>query len=147
MRHHRYGSGTFRKAVLLVMLLPSSSVVSRAELPPDVYKWRQQQAPESLIIRVRSLKTSETDEPQRTKIDVRVEAQVQRVNRSKTGLKPGALIRISYVHSRDKEPREGPSEVPILRRGQVYPAYLTKSGRGKGYAPAAGGNSFSESSE
>ena len=144
MRHHQFGSATFLKSILLVVLLASSGIVSLAELPPYVYKERQQQAPESLIIRVRSVKTRETDEPRRKKIDVSVVAQVERVKRSKAGLKPGAVIRISYVHSQHKEPLAGPSEVPILQQGQVYPAYLMKSRKGKEYVPAAGGYSFRE---
>ena len=144
MRHRHYGSGAFLKSISLVVLLASSGVASLAELPPYVYKERQQRAPESLIIKVRSVKTRATNEPRRKKIDVSVEARVERVNRSKAGLRPGAVIRISYVHSQHKEPLAGPSEVPILKEGRVYPAYLMKSGRRKDYAPAAGGYSFRE---
>ena len=63
MRHHQYGSETFLKSILLVVLLASSGVVSLAELPLYVYKVRQQQAPEALIIKVQSVKTRATDEP------------------------------------------------------------------------------------
>jgi hypothetical protein len=38
----------------------------------------------------------------------------------------------------------GPSEVPILDEGQVYPAYLMKEEKGTKYAPVAGGYSFTE---
>jgi hypothetical protein len=103
--------------VLLVALLASFSTVSLAELPPFVYKERQQQAPESLIIKVGSMKMRETDEPRRKRIDVSVEAQVERVNRTKTGLKAGDVIRINYVQSQYKVPLVGPSEAPILKEG------------------------------
>ena len=63
---------------------------------------------------------------------------------TKTGLRAGDVIRINYVQSQHKVPLVGPSEVPILKEGQVYPAYLMKEEKGKEYAPAAGGYSFTE---
>ena len=140
MIHHSYIAKTCLKAVLLA----SFGTVSLAELPPYVYKERQQQAPESLIIKVGSVKVRATDEPQRKRMDVSVEAKVKQVNRTKTGLKAGDVIRINYVQSQYKVPLVGPSEVPILKEGQVYPAYLMREEKGKEYAPAAGGYSFTE---
>jgi hypothetical protein len=130
--------------VLLVALLASFSTVSLAELPPYVYKERQQQAPESLIIKVVSVKMRNTDDPRGKSMDVSVEAQVERVKRTKTGLTAGDVIRINYVHSQHKVPLPGPSEVPILKQGHTYPADLMKEEKGKQYAPAAGGYSFTE---
>jgi hypothetical protein len=144
MIHHSYIRDTSLKAVLLAALLALFGTASFAELPPYVYKERQQQAPESLIIKVLSVKMRETDEPRGKSIDVNVEAQVEQVNRTKTGLKAGDSIRINYVHSQHKVPLAGPSEVPIVRQGHVYPAYLMKEEKGKQYAPAAGGYSFTE---
>jgi hypothetical protein len=144
MNHQPLFRNSCCKSLLAVLLLANFSIVGRAELPPYVYKEWQQQAPESLVIKVRSVKTRETDEPRRKRIDVDVEARVEQVVRSKTGLRAGDVIRISYVHSRHKEPISGPSEVPILKEGGVYPAYLRGGQREKGYAPAAGGYSFQE---
>jgi hypothetical protein len=135
---------TSLKALLLAALLASLSTVSFAELPPYVYKERQQQAPESLIIKVGAVKMRETDEPRGKKINVSVEAQVEQAKRTKTGLKVGDVIRINYVHIQYKVPLVGPSEVPILKEGQVYPAYLMKEEKGKTYSPSAGGPSFTE---
>ena len=143
-RKCRYATKTSLKAVLLVALLASFSTVSLAELPPYVYKERQQQAPESLIIKVVSVRVNSTDEPQGKRMDVNVEAKVEQVNRTKTGLNAGDVIRIGYVHSQHKVPLAGPSEVPILRQGHVYPAYLMREEKTKQYAPAAGGYSFTE---
>jgi hypothetical protein len=72
---------TSLKALLLAALLASFRTVSLAELPPYVYKERQQQAPESLIIKVGNVKMRETDEPRGKKINVSVEAQVEQVKR------------------------------------------------------------------
>jgi hypothetical protein len=130
-----------RKACLLAVLLASSASVGRAELPPDVYKDMQANSPESLVVKVLSVKTKNKNEPRLVRVSVTVEARVERVNRTQSGLKPGQLIRIKYDHRRHREPMAGPSEVPVLRRGQVCPAYLKKDDAGY-YAPAAGGYTF-----
>jgi hypothetical protein len=96
------------------------------------------------MIKVLSLDMIETSEPQRKKIAVTVEAQVEKVERSDSGLKRGSVIHISYVHYRSELLIPGASQVPILNKGQVYPAYLTKNKSGQDYAPAAGGFSFHE---
>jgi hypothetical protein len=136
MKHFLYIRKTSLNAVLLVALPASFGTVGLAELPPFVYEERQQQAPESLIIKVGSVRVRETDEPRRKRMDVSVEAQVKQVNRTKTGLKVGDVIRINYVQSQCK--------VPILKEGRVYPAYLAEEEKGKTYTPAAGGYSFTE---
>ena len=130
-----------RTAALLALLLFSSGAVGRAELPPYVYKDMQANAPESLVIKVLSVKTKKTDEPRLVRVSVTVEARVEQVNRTQSGLRPGARVRISYDHRRHREPMAGPSEVPVLKRGEVYPAYLQKGEAGD-YSPAARGYSF-----
>jgi len=131
----------FRKATLLALLLVSSGTVGRAELPPYVYKDMQANAPESLVIKVLSVRTKKTDEPRLVRVSVTVEARVQQVSRTQTGLKPGDIIRIKYDHRRHKEPMAGPSEVPLLKKRQVCPAYLKKTDAAD-YSPAAGGYTF-----
>lgn len=131
----------FRKVTLLALLLVTSGTVGRAELPPDVYKDMQANSPESLVIKVLSVKTRNKNEPRLVRVSVTVEARVEQVNRTQSGLKPGQVIRIRYDHRRHKEPMAGPSEVPVLKHRQVCPAYLKKDGSGV-YAPAAGGYSF-----
>lgn len=113
---------------------------AQAELPPSAYKERQQNAPEALVIKVRSVSKRETKEPRWTQTDFTVEAEVQKVQRSATSLAPGAVIQIRYSQRHYSQPIAGPSEVPGLKEGQVCPAYL--SGDGKVYSPAAGGYSF-----
>ena len=130
-----------RQAALLVLLLISSGTVGRAELPPYVYKDMQANAPESLVIKVLSVKTKNSDEPQLVRVSVTVEARVTQVNRTQSGLRAGRLIRIKYDHRRYKEPMAGPSEVPVLKKGQTLPAYLKKNDTAD-YAPAAGGYTF-----
>lgn len=144
MIQHAFFSSTRRTALFALLLLAASITIGRAELPPYVYEEWQQKATESLVIKVRSVKTRETDAPDRKRIDVLVRAGVERVVRSGAGVRAGDVIRISYVHVVHKEPMAGPSQVPILRKGEKYPAYLLRDKRGKDYVPAAGGYSFQE---
>ncbi|HKP93342.1 MAG TPA: hypothetical protein VJS88_05555 [Chthoniobacterales bacterium] len=113
---------------------------ARGELPPSAYKEQQEKAPEALLIKVRAVKTQDASEVKGKRTDVAVEADVVKVERSATNLAPGAKILILYSHREYSEPIAGPSQVPVLKEGQVCPAYLSKSG--PNYAPAAGGYSF-----
>ena len=116
--------------------------IAQAELPPWVYKERQEKAPEALVIKVRSVSRRESNEAKGKQIEFTVRAEVQKVERSATKLAPGATIEIRYSQRQYSQPIAGPSEVPALKEGQVCPAYLTGSGEGKVYSPAAGGHSF-----
>lgn len=113
---------------------------TRAELPPWVYKERQEKAPEALVIKIKSVKTSERAEPRAKVIEFIVEAEVEKVERSATKLAPGAIIKIVYSRSEHFQPIAGPSEIPGLKEGQRCPAYLSRDG--DIYSPAAGGYSF-----
>ncbi len=129
-----------RRWQFLFFLLSISVVDLRAELPPWVYKERQDKAPEALVIKVRTVKTHETKEPTVTRTEITIEAEVEKVERSASKLSPGAMIKIVYRRSEYSQPRVGPSEIPILKEGQVCPAYLAREG--DAYSPAAGGFSF-----
>ena len=132
------GGSVLCAAALLVCL--SASV--RAELPPEVYRDMQAKSPERLKIRVKSVKTEERDEAERKLISVTAEAEVLEVGRTASELKPGQTIRIRYTHTEYKQPIAGPSQVPVLREGETYPAFLGKNKEGDTYSPAAGGYSF-----
>lgn len=123
-----------------VILLLSFALFAQAELPPWAYKERQDKAPEALVIKVRSVKTREVKQPKVTRTELTIEAEIQKVERSATKLTPGSVIRIYYERNEYAQPIAGPSEVPVLKEGQVYPAYLERVGFI--YAPAAGGYSF-----
>jgi hypothetical protein len=129
------------KPVALSLALLFLTQTAAAELPPFVYKQWQQAAPEYLEIKVRSSKTSETDAGEYKSIDVVIEAEVLSVERSASGMMPGARIRISYQHRIYKQPLAGASQVPILGRDKIYPAFLKKVAVGV-YEPAARGKSF-----
>ncbi|HEY7217735.1 MAG TPA: hypothetical protein VH985_05020, partial [Candidatus Binatia bacterium] len=59
-----------RKLSLLILTLVFTCRTAFAELSPSYYKRLQQEAPESLMIKVLSLDMIETSEPQRKKIAV-----------------------------------------------------------------------------
>jgi hypothetical protein len=129
-----------QSAITAAALLLAFAVIGHSELPPSAYQERQANAPEALVIKIRSVARRETKEEKWKQIEFTVEAEVQKVERSATKLTPGTIIKISYAQREYSQPMAGPSEVPEVREGAVYPAYL--SGDGKVYSPAAGGFSF-----
>lgn len=129
-----------RNGLFLMLAYAFMMSNSPAELPPSAYKERQANAPEVLVIKVKSVGKRETKEEKWKRTDFTVAAEVQNVNRSASKLTPGTVIEIRYSQRHYSQPIAGPSEVPALKEGQVCPAYL--SGDGKIYSPAAGGYSF-----
>lgn len=136
------------QSVIAVLWLAVFVAPGLAEKSPEAYGKMQREAAEALRIKVRTIRTDETDESYGKRIEVTVEAVVEKVVRSRTALRTGDLIRIQYVHTRNKEVREGAGEVPILVKGKTYPAYLTGGDfadeKEKGYFPAAGSFTFRE---
>ncbi|MFO1485166.1 MAG: protease complex subunit PrcB family protein [Verrucomicrobiaceae bacterium] len=119
---------------LACLALPFVVTTSRlqAELPPAVYDELKHNSPESLTIEALSVKVSDSA--------VSVSAKVSAVERSRSGLKPGATIQIEY-HS-EKQTKPGPSEAPVLEKGKSYQAYLSQSDTPGIYQLAARGHSF-----
>jgi hypothetical protein len=112
----------------------------QGELPPSAYKQRQEKAPEALLIKVRSVDRRETNEPKWKAVVFTVQAEVQKVARTATGLVRGGTIEIRYTQRHYFEPLEGAGEVPGLIEGQICPAYLSRDGQI--YTPVAGRFSF-----
>lgn len=133
------GTWLFIAAALLI-----TSLCAIAELPPSVYRDRQQASPEALVIKVRTVKTKETRRSDHTLVANTVEATVENVARTATNLKSGTAIKIEYTQRRSEQPIAGPSEVPTLKEGEVRPAYLAWNKEADAYAPAAGGYSFTK---
>jgi hypothetical protein len=131
-------------AVALLGSVTAAVDRARAELPPQAYKQRQAAAPEVLVIKVRSVKTRETERADHKLIANTVEAVVEHVARTSRDLKPGAVIQIFYTQRRYTRPPAGPSEVPSLKEGEVRPAYLAWDKETELYSPAAGGFSFTK---
>lgn len=131
-------------AAFALLFVFSFSNAVRAELPPTAYKDMQKKAPESLVIKVLSVKTEEKRGLKSDKISVVARARVERVNRTGSGLRKGAVIEIRYEHLRHKTLVTGPSQIRILKKDETVPAFLKKAGTGEAYVPAAGGYSFRE---
>jgi len=113
-----------------------------AELPPSAYIDMQQKAPEVVTLEILSSADQVMPERRGTRHRVRVEGRVIEVERSASGLKPDHQIRIEYTVFEPNEPIAGPSEPPILERGQKVPAFLKHDREAGLYKPAAGGYSF-----
>lgn len=128
-------------------LLAMASTAARADddIEPKYYRVWQDRAPEALTVKVLSVRTTVTTERHRagvvTQTRVEAQAQVERVDRSATGLKPGDALRINYTISRAQPPVEGPRELPLLKGGASTPVFLLAISRGV-YGPAAKGASF-----
>ena len=138
--------GAFAVAAALAMVFAPSSP-SLAEIEPKYYREWQLKATEVLTIVPVSVKPVVTSERHRSGdgmlIHTRVEAEalVESVTRTASGLKPGDAIRIEYTTTRAEPPMPGPRPIPVLKRGQHYPAFLLGVSKGL-YAPAAKGASF-----
>ena len=106
-----------------------------AELPPEAYERMKKNAEEVVDLTV---------------VDVKhqfwifrkkewVQAKVTKVHRSKSGLKVGDLVEISYRFAPLGD-AVGPAPIPQLDKGERYKSWISK--RGKLFAPAAKGSSF-----
>ena len=138
--------GVFAVAAALMMVFAPASP-SRAEIEPKYYREWQLKATEMLTIVPVSVRPSVTSARNRSGdgmlVHTRVEAEaiVESVTRTASGLKPGDAIRIEYTSTRAEPPMPGPRPIPVLKRGQSYPAFLFGVSKGV-YAPAAKGASF-----
>jgi hypothetical protein len=126
---------------LIVAWLATLAFVAAAlaALPPGSYEKLKAGAPEKLKIKILDVEKSGKD-PQ---LKVTFTAEVLAVERSATGLKPGAKITIQSYHW--AKSYVGPSNPPVLAEGWIGTAYLNKQkaqGAGQTYAPAAYGDSF-----
>ena len=135
MKTHRQTKLILKRATVSILLVVLFVPASQAEMSPAVYKQMQKNAPEFLEIEVLSAKTTAAAD----EMMVDVDARVTRVTRSKSGLKVGNVIHISY--SRRTKLLAGPSPAPLLEKNKKYPAFLARPHE-TSYEPAAGGKSF-----
>jgi len=124
-------------ALFTLTLVPFAA----AELPPSVYRDLQAKAPEVAVITVTSVSHSAKKREGDVLDTVTLVAKVRRVSRTRRHLHKGDFITISYTHVTHSQSIAGPSEIPILSKGQTVPAYLTFVSQ-HAFAPAAKGHSF-----
>lgn len=120
--------------ITTVLVVLTFSTLAHAEPPPGTYDRLRTSAEEAVTIQVTSVKETADEKAN----EVIVEAKVLGVERSKSGLKKGDAVTITY--SIPKVLKPGPTLVPILDKESVYPAFLNK--QGKVFSPAAAGSSF-----
>jgi hypothetical protein len=125
-----------------LFLLALTNASSIAELPPSAYEKMQSAATE--VFRVKILRVDETLAHDPGIKDVALLAQVLKVGRSKTKVKPDDLITIKYRITTHPAGWVGPGEVPLLKEDAETVAYLQPIAGTADYAPAAGVMSFDQ---
>lgn len=124
---------------LALIFLAAISLAS-AELPPSAYEKMQGDAPEVLRIHVLRVDVQPGEKPETQ--DVTLLAEVLKVGRSKSKVKPADMITVKYKVTTREPGWVGPGEVPILKDGAENVAYLKATDNEREYAPAAGAMSF-----
>jgi len=127
---------------LLACLLLLGLVDLRAELSPDHYRRLQEEAPEALVLQVGEVATKVTLGKDGKMTDVTATATVKSVARSKSGLKPGDTIRLSYTIITTIIPMPGPSQPKVLTKDETVRAFLKPGADPKTLTTAAYGQSF-----
>lgn len=133
----------FRTLSVALVTLLASVTFAKAELPPDAYRRFQAEATEVLQIKVDQVSSKFVGFLDWSKRIETVQATVQKVTRSKSGVKAGDKITVRYERLLPKKGWAGPSPAPTLQRGKEYPAYLEKTTDGT-FDLGAQGKSFTE---
>jgi hypothetical protein len=128
-------------ACLFALFAALSTPALRAELPPSAYEKMQSDAPE--VLRIQVLRVTEQPGSDAATTNVSMLAQVVKVGRTATKLKPGDMITVNYQLVSHPAGWVGPGEVPVLKENAESVAYLKAvEGGEQEYAPAAGAMSF-----
>jgi hypothetical protein len=127
-----------RAKCLVLAALVGLATVGRAELPPGSYDKLKVDADSAATILVNSVKTAQANDGK----NVTIEAKVLGVERSKSGLKKGEFITITYFVRDPGKPFAGPRPIPLLEKDTVYPAFLVPGSNQRTFEPAAHGESF-----
>ncbi|MFO0865295.1 MAG: hypothetical protein U0744_11715 [Gemmataceae bacterium] len=134
----KLGFGVVSVALVLAVACPPTV---RAELPPDVYDKMRNEAPESLVVEIASVKT----QPGKGGLlHVTLGAKVLFGQRTKADLKKDSSLVIEYDYFDGEEGEggfTGASSPPLLKMGTEYRVYL-KATNGKSFELAAGSESF-----
>jgi len=141
-----------KRWLTIAILLPIATT-ALAELPPDVYKDMQSKAPEVLYIQVSSIQVHRKfAKPSGCAFfdfevirEVKVDARVLRVARSKSRVHPGDIIEIEYSSISRCSGWDGPRSIQMLTSGDRVYAFLAKRGRTASFEPAARGATFAGS--
>lgn len=116
----------------------------RAELSPDHYRQLQEGAAEALVLKVDQVEAKVTLGKDGKMTDVAATATVKSVVRSKSGLKPGDTVRLSYTVITTVVPMPGPSQPKVLAKDETVRAYLKPVDGAKTLGLAAYGHSFEQ---
>jgi|GEM_PF-5807355 len=131
---------------LKYFLLAAGSAISliaplRAELPPQFYADLQNKAGEILRIRVEQVESKPKGFLDRSSYTETVKATVTGVTRTRSGVKEGDSITITYQRPVPAKGWSGPTPPLQLKQGWKYTAYLGRN-EGGTFAISARGMSF-----
>lgn len=129
-------SHVIRAAVVMLAL----TAIAAAEIAPKYYRQSQDAAPEALVVEVLAVDRSICWFWMCDGRDITATLRVKAVERTATGLKPGATIEVRYWHD-ERDGIAGPRPIRILRPGERTEAFLAQRDDGH-YGPAARGASF-----
>ncbi len=109
-------------------------------LSPSMYAKAQKRSPEVMVIKVGKVTRYRYT---RNRLYVKARVRVLRVDRASRRIRPGRWITIRYRTTlRTRRGAFGAAAIPVLRRGQVYRAFLRRIRYSRYYAPSAGARSF-----
>ncbi len=136
----------FQRLALVVVCIAAPLIFG--EIAPEVYQAMQRAAPEVLYIEVTDVDIDrDLHKPSGCRFfeleverKVVAQAKVLRVVRSRTGVRPGTTISVTYTSLRQCSGFTGPRPIPVLEEGKKTYAYLASAKRG--FEPAALGASF-----
>ncbi|MFV0336822.1 MAG: hypothetical protein ACK5LK_01065 [Chthoniobacterales bacterium] len=124
----------------------------KAELPPSAYEAMQAKAPEALEIEVLRVALTELPKPEDPEMlkkpwpshKVTLTAAIFKIFRKTTKVEEGQFITITYDLEERPAMWAGPGPIPLLKKGVIVPAFLSRVGNSDEFHPAAGAMSFSK---
>jgi hypothetical protein len=128
------------RRLTIPFLFLATLAIALAELPPSAYEKLQSESPEVLKIHVLRVDVQPTAKPEIR--EVTMLAEVLKVGRSKSKVKPTDMITVKYNVTTREPGWVGPGEVPILKDDAETVAYLAPLKEDLEYAPAAGAMTF-----
>ena len=139
---YRKNLSTLKQIIGFILVTSITMMSLKAEISPDEYEKMRDASPEKLTL----IKTKVNKGwcLVCTSRDVEVEALVESVEASATGLKPKQTIKIEYTYKQIPIEINGPRGLPMLKENRVYTAFLKKRPNEDIYEPAARGASFED---
>jgi len=128
------------KTIILLTFFIFLPISLFAVLPPQILKKQSMNANEVIKIKVIKVNYKKLDN---LRYSITAEAKVIEVKKSKSNLKKGDIITISYTRKELKKGMAGPKPNPFLSKNETTGAFLYKS-KDKNYSLSAKSASFND---